>query len=68
MKGGRVLREDQLDKNDYEFVFFSFIFLTSLWADNKSPALFLKKPLCTGDLSRKIFIERPVISYQNLGR
>ena len=31
-------------------------------AGNKSPALFVKKPLCTGDLSsaRKIFIERPV--------
>ena len=30
-------------------------------AGNKSPALFVKKPLCTGDLSptRKIFIERP---------
>ena len=30
-------------------------------AGNKLPALFLKKPLCTGDLSpaRKIFIERP---------
>ena len=29
---------------------------------NKSPTLFVKKPLCTGDLSlaRKIFIERPV--------
>ena len=29
---------------------------------NKSPALFAKKPLCTGDLlpARKIFIERPV--------
>ena len=28
---------------------------------NKSPMLFVKKPLCTGDLSpaRKIFIERP---------
>ena len=31
-------------------------------AGNKSPALFVKKPLCMGDLSpaRKIFIERPV--------
>ena len=31
-------------------------------AGNKSPALFVKKPLCTGDLSPscKIFIERPV--------
>ena len=30
-------------------------------AGNKSPALFVKKPLCTGDLSPalKIFIERP---------
>ena len=30
-------------------------------AGNKSPALFVKKPLCTSDLSpaRKIFIERP---------
>ena len=30
-------------------------------AGNKSPALLLKKPLCTGDISpmRKIFIERP---------
>ena len=55
MKGGRVLREDPLDKNDFEFFFFSFTFLTSLWADNKSP-------------TRKIFIERPVISYQNIGR
>ena len=29
---------------------------------NKSPALFVKKPLCTDDLSpaRKILIERPV--------
>ena len=29
---------------------------------SKSPTLFVKKPLCTGDLSpaRKIFIERPV--------
>ena len=33
-------------------------------ARNKSPALLLKKPLCTGDLSPlgKIFIERPVIA------
>ena len=32
-------------------------------AGNKSPALFVKKPLCTGDLSptHKIFIEKPVI-------
>ena len=31
---------------------------------NKSPAPFLKKPLCMGDLSPacKIFIERPVIA------
>ena len=31
-------------------------------ADNKSPMLFVKKPLCPGDLSpvHKIFIERPV--------
>ena len=31
-------------------------------AGNKSPALFVKKPLCTGDLlpALKIFIERPV--------
>ena len=31
-------------------------------ADNKSPAVFVKKPLCMDDLSptRKIFIERPV--------
>ena len=30
-------------------------------AGNKSPTLFVKKPLCTGDLSpaHKIFIERP---------
>ena len=30
-------------------------------ADNKSPVLYVKKPLCTGNLSpaRKIFIERP---------
>ena len=34
-------------------------------AGNKSPALFVKKPICTGDLSpaRKIFIERPVKGY-----
>ena len=34
----------------------------NLRAGNKSPALFLKKYLCTGDLSPawKIFIERPV--------
>ena len=34
-------------------------------AGNKSPALFVKKPLCTGDLSpaRKKFIERPVTFY-----
>ena len=33
----------------------------TLTTDNKSPALFLKNPLCTGDLlpARKIFIERP---------
>ena len=33
-----------------------------LKAGNKSPALLLKKPLCTGDLlpTCKIFIERPV--------
>ena len=33
-------------------------------ASNKSPALFLKKPLCTGNLSPtyKIFIESPVKS------
>ena len=32
-------------------------------ADKKSPALFVKKPLCTGDLlpACKIFIERPVL-------
>ena len=32
---------------------------------NKSPVLFQKKPLCTGDLSptHEIFIERPVIPY-----
>ena len=32
-------------------------------AGNKSPAIFVKKPLCTGDLSpaRKMFIERPDI-------
>ena len=30
---------------------------------NKSPAIFVEKPLCTGDLSpaRKMFIERPDI-------
>ena len=30
-------------------------------AGNKSPALFVKKPLCTGDLlpAHKIFIDRP---------
>ena len=35
----------------------------NLKVGNKLPALFLKKPLCTGDLSSpcKIFIERPVI-------
>ena len=34
-------------------------------AGNKSPALFVKKPLYTGDLSpaRKKFIERPVTFY-----
>ena len=33
----------------------------NLRAGKKSPALFLKKPLCTGDLlpTHKIFIERP---------
>ena len=33
-------------------------------AGNKLPALFVKKPLCTGDLSpaSKIFIERPETS------
>ena len=33
----------------------------NLRAGNKSPVLFLKKPLCTGDLSpvHKIFTERP---------
>ena len=33
---------------------------------NKSPTLFVKKPLCTGSLSptRKMFIERPVHSWQ----
>ena len=33
----------------------------NLKADNKLPALFFKKPLCTGDTSpvHKIFIERP---------
>ena len=33
----------------------------NLRAGNKSPMLFLKKPLCTGDLppAPKIFIERP---------
>ena len=33
----------------------------NLMAGNKLPTLFLKKPLCAGDLSlaRKIFIERP---------
>ena len=33
-----------------------------LKAGNKSPALLLKKPLCTGDLlpTCKIFFERPV--------
>ena len=36
----------------------------NLRASNKSPAPFLKKPLCTGDLSPvlKILIERPVSS------
>ena len=39
----------------------------NLRAGNKSPALFLKKPLCTGDILpvHKIFIERPV-EYQRL--
>ena len=39
----------------------------NLRAGNKSPALFLKKPLCTGDIlpTHKIFIERPV-EYQRL--
>ena len=33
-------------------------------ASNKSPVLFVKKTLCTGDLSpaRKIFIERPAFN------
>ena len=37
-------------------------------AGNKSPALFVKKPLCTGDLSpaRKIFIERSDIYFHFL--
>ena len=32
------------------------------WASSKSPVLFVKKPLCMGDLypGCKIFIERPV--------
>ena len=36
----------------------------NLRAGNKSPVLFLIKPLCTGDVSpsHKIFIERPVNS------
>ena len=40
----------------------------NLRTGNKSPALFLEKPLCTGDLSpvRKIFIERPAILLQIL--
>ena len=35
----------------------------NLWLGNKLPTLFLKIPLCTGDLSPvcKILIERPVI-------
>ena len=34
-------------------------------AGNKSPMLFVKKPLCTGDLSstQKIFIERPALLF-----
>ena len=38
-------------------------------AGNKSPALFMKKPLCTGDLSltRKIFIERPELLFHIRG-
>ena len=34
-------------------------------AGNKSPALFVKKPHCMGDLSpaRKIFIERPEVYF-----
>ena len=37
----------------------------NLRAGNKSPVLFLKKPLCTGDLlpSCKIFTERPDTTY-----
>ena len=36
-------------------------------AGNKSPALFAKKPLCTGDLSpaRKILIESPTNALLN---
>ena len=39
----------------------------NLTAGNKSPALFLKKPLCMGDLSPayKIFIERPANLIKN---
>ena len=35
---------------------------------NKPPALFVKKPLCTGDLSPalKIFIERPDVKKDNV--
>ena len=35
-------------------------------AGNKSPVVFEKKPLCTGDLSpaHEIFIESPVIPYR----
>ena len=44
-----------------------YSFPRNLRAGNKSPTLFLKKPLCTSDISPayKIFIERPV-EYQRL--
>ena len=40
---------------------------TNLRSSNKSPALFLKKPLCMGNLSpsHKIFIERPANLIKN---
>ena len=67
MKGETVLRVDPLHKNDNiikENIITKLKKIYSLprnlRAGNKSPALFLKKPLCTGDLSStcKILIER----------
>ena len=39
-------------------------------AGNKSPTLFVKKPLCTGDLlsTYKIFIEKPAVPREPLLR